>query len=683
MSLLYSAAQIGKLHLRNRIVMPAMHLAYCPDGEIGPRIVEFYRARARGGAGLIVIGAMGIDPVRVNEHGMVQIYDDRFIPGLRTLTDAVHAEGAKVFGQLFHPGRYARAIEYGGRQSVAPSAIASRFTGELPKELTTTEIEEIVGFFGEAAGRAQRAGFDGVEIVGNSGYLVAQFLSPLTNKRTDRYGGDLQGRLTFPLEIIAAIRQAVGEEFPVMFRLGGNDFIAGSNSHDEVKDICRALEQHGIDALDITGGWHESSVPQITMDVPGGGFSYLGKLIKSAVAIPVVMCNRMNSQIAEGIVDSGRADFIGIARGFIADPDLANKARAGAHDEIRPCIACNQGCLDNVLFGKTLSCLVNPEAGREAGGTINSSLAEQPLQGKGETILIIGGGPAGLEYAMIAALRGCRVVLWEEREALGGQAMAASIPPGREAIKEIIRYLTRMCRALQVEIVCGKKGTPAAVLEAVEKDSFNRIVIATGARPSPPTVAIKEGSSVVQAMDVLQKRAVTGERIVILGAGALGVETALFLADEGTMPAEVLRFLMLNQAEKADTLYQLLTRGDKQIVIIDLQQGVGKGMGPTTRATMMSQLKRYSVTIMKDTSALEINPQGVLVKHAGEQKVIEADTVVLAEKTLPADELFRAIKDKVKNIVVIGDAERPQGMQGAIRQAYDKAMAQSLPVGGA
>ncbi|MEL7567222.1 MAG: FAD-dependent oxidoreductase [Dehalobacterium sp.] len=674
MSKLYTPGKIGRLEIKNRVMMPAMHLAYCPGGEVSNRLIEFYRLRAQGGVGLIVAGAVGIDPLRINEHDMIQLYHDRFIPGLSRLTKEVHRHGTKIFPQLFHAGRYARSKEYGGKQAVAPSAVASRFTGEMPRELREEEILEIVEFFSRAAHRAKEAGFDGVEISASAGYLISQFLSPVTNQRVDRYGGNLERRMTFPLEVIAAVRQAVGEDFPIMVRVAGNDFIKGGNSNVEAKLFCAALEQAGVDAISVTGGWHETHVPQLTMDVPPGAFAYLGETVKSAVNIPVVVCNRIDVRLAEEILDHDRADFVGIARGLVADPDLVHKAEQGKYEDICPCIGCNQGCMDNIFFGKKLNCLVNPEAGREIELMEGSTLLRTVKTDYPKKILVIGAGIAGLEFGKVAAERGHHVTIWEEGIKPGGQALIASLPPGRRDFLRLIDYLTKACLKLKVKICYGKKAYADEVLKAVASGVFDQVVIAAGAKPSLPDFPIDQKALVVPAWDVLSGKVKTRSRVVIVGAGAVGVETALFLAETGTIDGPTLRFLMLNQGEKPEDLYQLLTRGCKDITLVEMGQGVGKDIGPSTRWSMLAKLKQFHVKIMDQTKVVAVNREGVLVEKTDGQELIPADTVILAGGACSNDEVFLQLKEKTDKISIIGDAKKPRKMLDAVREAYEEAL---------
>lgn len=671
---LFSPGQIGKLTVKNRLVMTPMHLAYCPTGEVTDRIVEFYRLRAQGGVGLIIVGAVGIDPIRINRHGMLQMYGDDFIPGLKRLTAAVHQSGAKIFSQLFHAGRYARTKEYGGMAAVAPSAVPSRFTGETPRELTQQEIREIVGFFGKAAERAKKAGFDGVEIVASAGYLISQFLSPVTNERHDRYGGDLQGRMTFALEVVAAVREAVGAEFPIMVRIAGNEYIAGGNNNATAVEFGMALEKAGVDAINVTGGWHETLIPQITMEVPPGAFCYLGAGFKKArISIPIVICNRIDAHLAERVVENGDADFIGIARGFVADPELANKAANGDYHLIRPCIACNQGCMDNIFFGQSLSCLCNAEAGRETE-LINSSLSLKITSAHPKKILVIGAGAAGLEYARAAASKGNQVTIWEEKTQTGGQAHLAAAVPGRHDFLRLISYLNNACLDLKVTIVLGKKATTEDILAYVQAERIDRVVIAAGAKIQETQIPIEEGAPVVQAWDVLQGLVTTGRDVVIVGGGAVGVETALLLAGEGTINAETLRFLMMHRAENPEELYKLLTQGSKCITVIETEKMLGRDIGPSTRWSMMSMLKRYHVMMLDSLKVIAITREGVIIQTSEMQKTIPADTVILALGSRSNNALYHDLEGKIPKLIIIGDAVKPRKMQNAIWEAYNEAV---------
>lgn len=413
-SLFYEPGRIGNVEIRNRLVMGPAGFGFCDEteGRVNDKAIEFFRQRARGGVGLIDIGALQIDPTLYTNYDMLKIFDDSYIPDLRRLTDAIHAEGAKVMGQLLHQGRYCASRQYDGKIGVAPSAVFARYTGETPRELSLEECEELVRQYGLAAGRAVKAGFDAVEICTNSGYLIGQFLSPVTNLRTDKYGGaTVAERMTFLLEVVDSIRGAVGAGFPVSVRVGGNDFVPGSNTNDDAVIIASMLEKAGVNAINVTGGWHETFLPQVTMDVPYGVFSYCGKRIKDAVSIPVIQSNRMNVAAAERLIDEGVVDFVSMARPLVADPYLMRKASEGRYSEIRPCVGCNQGCLDHIMRHMPITCLVNAEVGREFENLKDGLLPTECVSESPEKILVVGAGPSGMEFARIAKCRGWRFPL--------------------------------------------------------------------------------------------------------------------------------------------------------------------------------------------------------------------------------------------------------------------------------
>jgi len=396
---LFSSISVRNMELRNRIVMTAMHLGYTPEGEVTDQLVGFYEARAKGGVGLIIVGGCPIDEYG-GMAGMIGLNHDRFIPGLKRLTSAVQAHGAKIAAQLYQAGRYTHSAMIGGRKPFSASAVRSRLTGETPRALEIHEIPAVQDKFAEAALRAKKAGFDAVEILGSAGYLICQFLSPLTNKRDDEYGGPLENRMRFGLEVVQKVRSAVGPDYPILMRIAGNDFMEGSHTNREARIFASELEKVGVDLFNVTGGWHETRVPQLTMFVPRRAYVYLAQGIKSAVSVPVLASNRINDPaIGEEIIRNGEADLVTMARALLADPELPNKAKEGKAHLIYHCVACNQGCFDNIFQLRPASCLVNPRAGKEG------ELALEPAP-KVKKVLVIGGGPAGMKAACIAAERG-------------------------------------------------------------------------------------------------------------------------------------------------------------------------------------------------------------------------------------------------------------------------------------
>ena len=394
------------MEIKNRVVMTAANLAYASEkGLVTEKIVDFYRERARGGTGLLVAGAIGVDPERVNTAGTMQLSSDECIPGMRELTGAVHEEDGKIFAQLWHPGAYALPSQFGGACPVAPSSYYCSFSRCKTEALSIAEIQSVIQYFADASGRAKTAGFDGLEIMASAGYLISQFLSPLTNMRNDSYGGSLSGRMTFLREIIQAVRAEAGPDLPVMVRLSGNDFMAGGNNNDDCIRIAQECELYGADALDITGGWHESRIPQLTEDVPQGAFAYLAARVKRNVSIPVVACNRMNEAIGEQLLEEGSADYIGFCRQLIADPEYTRKIRENT-ESIKRCTACNRGCLDRIFKGKPLECVLRHAPDISGHDISCNAETEHGSSARGKNIIVCGGSTSGVRTAIRLAEEG-------------------------------------------------------------------------------------------------------------------------------------------------------------------------------------------------------------------------------------------------------------------------------------
>jgi len=654
---LFSPIKISNMELRNRIVMTAMHLGYTPQGEVTDRLVGFYEPRAKGGVGLIIVGGCPIDEYG-GMAGMIDLSQDKFIPGLKRLTEAIRAHGAKIAAQLYQAGRYAFSAMIGGRKPFSASAVRSRLTGETPRALELREIPAVQDKFAEAAARAKEAGFDAVEILGSAGYLICQFLSPLTNKRDDEYGGPLENRMRFGIEVVQKVRAAVGPDYPILFRIAGNDFMEGGHTNREARIFAAELEKAGVDLFNVTGGWHETRVPQLTMFVPRGAFVYLAEGIKSAVSVPVLASNRINDpSIGEEIIRNGEADLVTMARALIADPELPNKAASGKRHLIYHCVACNQGCFDNIFQLKPVSCLVNPRAGRER------ELAIEPAAAK-KKILVVGGGPAGMKAACTAAERGHRVVLVEKAKRLGGQIPLNSHIPGRKEMLLIGRDLENNLRELGVEIRLGREANKEIIKE-IQPDT---VILATGARPIQPDIPGVKRRNVVQAWDVLAGIKGVGKRVVIVGGNAVGLETALYLADIGTLSPEVLHFLLVNKAEAMDFIHERLNRGCKSVTVVEMTGKAGQDIGLSTRWTVLAELRRLGVTIMTNTRAVAITDEGLEIEKGEKREVIEADSVVLAVGSTAENSLANEIKDLVKELHVIGDAKQPRNALDAIRE---------------
>jgi len=654
---------IGNLRLKNRIAMSAMHLNYTPDGSVTDGLIAFYAERAKGGAALITVGGCIIDELS-GEQSMINISDDKYIPGLKKLTDKIHEYETCIAAQLYHAGRYANSDGYLfsiGRQPLAPSSIPSRYAQDNPKEMTREDIREVINNFGKAALRAKIAGFDAVEVIGSAGYLICQFLSPVTNIRSDEYGGSQEKRRRFGLEVIESVRAAVGKEFPVLIRLAGNDFIPGGNTNEETKMFAIELEKCGVDAFNITGGWHETKVPQISMEVPRGALTYLAQEVKRVVSKPVIACNRCcDPVLAERLINQGSADMIGIGRGLIADPELPKKILAGRCDEITPCIGCNQGCFDHVFELQPIECMLNPRAGHEL------EISETVNAFNVKNVMIIGGGPAGLMAAKTAAKAGHKVSLYEKSNRLGGQLLLAGALEARREFNSYAEALINQVKSSGVEIHAGQTVNE----ELVKKVNPDVAVIATGGEPIKPTIPGSDSANVVQAWDVLAGKADLGKEVVVIGGGAVGVEVATFIAKMGTINAQTLQFLFLNKAENAETLLKLSTKGIKKVKLIEMLGKLAMDTGRSSRWVALQLLSQYGVQTMVKTKVKVITPEGVEVEKDEKTELIKCDSVVLAIGTHSANPLEDRLRGIIENVIVIGDAKKPRKAYDAIREGF-------------
>ena len=656
---LFQPITINRMEVKNRIFMPAMHLNMAGNYAVSDRLVDFYAERARGGAGMITVGYATIDE-RSGNPGNIGAHKDIYIPGLTRLAAAIRDNGARSSVQLNHAGRYNHSMLMGGKQAVAPSPIASRLTRETPHELEIPEIEEIISRFSEAAARVKEAGFDAVEILSGTGYLISEFLSPLTNKREDRYGGDFEGRIRFGLEVITAVRAIVGAEFPLLVRMNGNEFMKGGSSRQDLQEYAVRLAEAGVDALCINVGWHEAQVPQIVTEVPRGVFGYLARSIKERVTIPVIASHRINDPgLAREMIADGLCDAVAVGRALIADPFFPEKARSGHEADIVHCVACAQGCFDNLFKMKAVECLCNPRAGYERSRACSKT--DLPLN-----VIVIGGGAAGMSAAISAAERGHRVTLHEAGSHLGGQLLLAGAPPGREEFLELANDLER-----QLEL----SGAVVVLSSHVDDQLFKEIlpdavIIATGGRQIALPVPGADLPHVVQAWDVLTENVVTGRRVVIIGGGAVGIETALHLAEKGTLSGEALKFLLIHGAESADDLYGLATKGSKDITIIEMLGELGKNFGKSTRWGMMQDVERYGVKTRAEARVIEITAAFVTVECEGEVEEIAADSVILAVGTCSYNPLQELVAASGIPFRVAGDALQPAMVFDAIHQGF-------------
>lgn len=658
---LFQPIKINRAEIKNRICMPGMNLNYCDEYHVTERLVDFYTERARGGVGMIVAGCATVDEFSGGRR-FIGAHSDEFIPGLRKLAGGIKENGAAAFIQLNHLGRYAFSASIGNRQPMAPSAIASRLTREVPHALTLDEIALVIEAFAQAARRVKEAGFNGIEVLCGTGYLISEFLAPVTNQRTDSYGGSFENRMRFGLEIIQATRKAVGPDFPVTARMNGNDFMQGGNSRQELQTFAKALVSDGVNALNINVGWHEARVPQVTTAVPRGTYAYLARGIKELVDVPVMTGHRINDpEKARELILNGMCDMVCMGRPLIADPRLPMKAMNGKSDQIVHCVACGQGCLDHVfMVEEPVECLCNPKAGREREYRIGNR--EKSLR-----VMVVGGGASGMSAALSASECGHLVSIYESGTRLGGQLLLAGSPPGREEFKELAHNLATQVGIAGIRVIYNRKVDAALI----DKEAPDVVILATGATPITPPIPGVDLPHVVQAWEVLSNKVAVGKRVVVIGGGAVGVETAMFLADKGTLSGDSLKFLLANRAEDPAFLYELATKGTKQIVIIEMIDSIARDVGITTRWTFLQDLARAGVVMHNKTKALEITSTGVKVIQGDIVSDIPCDTVVLAAGAKPCNPLREAVEKRRIPCRVVGDARKIGLAMDAIHQGFE------------
>ena len=653
---LFSPIKINRMELKNRIVMAAMHLGYNQDGQVADRLLHFYKRRAEGGVGLIIVGQCGVD--RETTPPGLSMNNDRYIPGLNKLCGSIQHSGARIAAQINHMGASAPSVQLDGRQPVSASAVRSPLTGETPRALELDEIQAIGDKYAQAAVRARDAGFDAVEILG--GYLIHQFLSPRTNVRKDGYGGDLSGRMRFGVETALKVRAAVGPDYPVLMRIQGGEFIPGGVERGEVKIFAAELEKAGVDLLNVTGGPHETRVPQITMTVPRRAFAYLAQGIKSVVSIPVLASNRINDPAdAEAIIRDGEADLATMARALITDPDLPNKAREGKSDLIYHCIGCNQGCLDNVFRSRPVTCMVNPAAGREEEWRLYPAPAPKK-------VLVIGGGPAGMKAACTAAERGHLVTLAERNDRLGGQLLLNRLIPGRREMLTAAADLVNNLKALNVRVLLSHEVDAGFI----KKEAPDVVVLAAGAGPIEPAIPGLDGDNVHQAWDVLAGKVRAGNRAVIVGGNAVGLETALYLAGQGTLSPQAFHFLAIHQAETYGALSDLLNKGRMEVTVVEMAEKAGQDIGASTRWIITAELRRLGVTLKEATKAVGITREGLEVETGQGTELMPADTIIIAVGSKPENHLIPDLPDLVPDHYTVGDVNGPRNALHAIHEGF-------------
>ncbi len=656
---LFSPITINKTGIRNRLAYPSLGLLFSYDKKLNDRYFNFYVERAKGGVGIVTVGPIGVDELGAG-IAAPSLATDEAIPSFRDLAGAINSEGAASWVQLFHAGGYAYSFMIGGKTALAPSEIYSRYTKETPKEMTIEEIKTVQESFVRAGERAKEAGFSGVEIIASAGYLVTQFLSPLKNQRTDEYGGSFENRTRFIREIILMMRDRLGPDYPITIRMAGNDFVSGSNTSFDTPLFAKHYEECGIDAINVTGGWHESRVPQLSMELPRGGFAYLARNIKQNVSVPVMASNRITDPyMAEQIIVDGMADMINLGRVLIADPYWPQKAMEGRIDEIRPCVSCSQGCTDELFSGRPVFCLANCQAGFEGSRAINK--AESPKK-----IMVVGAGPGGLEAAYRAAEAGHRVSLYDREEEIGGQLWIAGTPPHKQELWELVRFYDTMMDKFEVDVYLGQE----VDLDFIKNEKPDHVILAEGSEPAVPPIKGMDSGKVISAWDILRNDPPLGKRVAIIGGGAVGLETAQFVATKGTISPDTLAFLLKYNAESPERLRELLLRGNKEVVVFEMLEKVGKDVGRSTKWILLGNVEMHGVKTITSAKVTSVENGVVTCEINGKAESMEFDDIINAVGSRPVRKLAESIVSIAIPHTVIGDSVRPAKINDAIHEAF-------------
>jgi len=636
--------RIGSLTVKNRIVSSPMVTGYATrDGMVTDRLLRFYEEKAKGGVGLIIVEYAYIDlKASISAHCQLGVYDDACIIGLAQLAEIMEQNGAKTCVQIEHCGRQKFIGTY---PMVAPSRVPWEelvaMGGVIPTELSIEEIKEIVEAFGAAARRVKQAGFDMVEIHGAHGYLITNFLSPHTNRRTDMYGGSLKERMRFGLEVAENVRKKVGPDFPVGIRLSGTEYMENGVKIEDTVAFAKALENAGVNIFHISGGNHHTMHCQVVPSNQPLAFNvWAAEAVKKEVHIPVIASGSITSPaLAESILKEGKADFVGLARPLLADPYFPKKAEEGRAEEVRPCIRCNQGCLKKGIFsGKSLMCSVNMAIGRE-DRFAQLQYEEKDPAPQSKKVLVVGGGPGGMEAARVAALRGHKVTLFEKRDRLGGVLLEASVPEFKSDLRPLIDYLSNQLKRLKVKVNLNKEITALEIME----ESPDAVIVSTGSKPSMPQVPGIEKPIVVNGLDIYKGKEV-GKTVIIIGGGMLGSELAHFLAEKG-----------------------------KKVILTTRQGQIGYDMEIAHFIVLIDKLMKSGVQIHTHKLLQEVTDHGVVMvdlARLGEKVKIEGDTVVIMGGLQPDTGLYQALKDKGLAAYAIGDCVQPRGIHEAIYEGH-------------
>lgn len=648
---IFEPLDLGFTTLKNRVLMGSMHTGLEEEKNGFERLATFYGERAKGGVGLIVTGGMA-----PSVRGWLSPFSSRMSTKKharkhKVITEAVHKNGGKICMQILHAGRYGYHP-----LNVAPSAIQSPITPFKPKKLSNSGVKKTIKNFARSASLAQLAGYDGVEIMGSEGYLINQFVVERTNQRNDEWGGNYANRMKFAVQTVKAVREAVGEEFIIIYRLSMLDLVDKGSSWEEVVQLGKAIEKAGATIINTGIGWHESRIPTIATSVPRAAFTWITERMKKEVSVPLITSNRINMpSVAEKILAEGQADMISMARPFLADAEWVNKAEAEKDEEINTCIACNQACLDHIFKQKVATCLVNPRACHE------TEFDYKPASIK-KKIAVIGAGPAGLAAATIAAQRGHIVTLFDDHSEVGGQFNIAKQIPGKEEFYETIRYFNKQIELHNVELKLGKRVNA----DELSQGNFEEIILATGIKPRTPKIEGIEHEKVLSYIDVLKHKKTVGKRVAVIGAGGIGFDVSEYLSHEGESTSQNIDAWLeewgidktLEARGGIENMQPNFHGSPREIYMFKRSKGkFGGNLGKTTGWIHRANLKKKKVNFVNEVQYTKIDDQGLHYTQNNEAKVVEVDNVIICAGQTPLKELLDPLQAKGMTVHVIGGAD--------------------------
>jgi len=652
---------LGFTTLRNRTLMGSMHTGLEEADNSSERMAAFFGERARGGVGLIVTGGFGPNPRGGTHEHLTKFCTDEHAEEHKKITAAVHEGGAKICMQILHTGRYAY-----NENPIAPSAIQAPINPFMPSAATEEEIEQQIVDFVNICVLAQKANYDGVEIMGSEGYFINQFLAQRTNQRDDDWGGAYENRIRLPIEIVRRVREAVGEKFIIIYRLSMLDLVDGGSNSEEVIQLGLAIEKAGATIINTGIGWHEARIPTIATKVPRAAFTWVTAKFRKALNIPVITSNRINTpEVAEEVLVRGDADIISMARPFLADADFVNKAAAGKSDEINTCIGCNQACLDHVFSGKMTSCLVNPRACHETELNLLPTTAVKKLA-------VIGAGPAGLAFATSAASRGHSVTLFDAADEIGGQFNIAKQIPGKEEFFETLRYYAKQIELTGVELKLNKRVTA----EALNDSDFDEVIIATGISPRTPAIEGVGHPKVLSYIDVLRDKKTVGKRVAVIGAGGIGFDVSEYLSHSGESTSQNIEAFMkewgvdmsLKARSGIEGVKAHVTKSPREVFLMQRKASkVGGGLGKTTGWIHRTGLINKGVNMMAGCEYLKIDDQGLHIRQGDEEQILAVDNVVLCAGQDPLRTLTDGLS-KVHHLIGGADVASELDAKRAIDQ---------------